>query len=110
MIDESWVLPVVMKYDGKPVVTSDGHIVYLFEELMKTATVERGLPSPVMSPTMKEEEKESCLMEKEKRFSNASVNGLLIAAGLGFVSSGCTFYVPVESTIVAPFFITVGQS
>jgi hypothetical protein len=34
VVDESWVLPVVIKFDGKPVVTADGHIVYQFEVTM----------------------------------------------------------------------------
>jgi hypothetical protein len=30
-VQESWILPVVLKFDGKPVVTENGNIVYQFE-------------------------------------------------------------------------------
>lgn len=30
-VRESWILPVVLKFDGKPVVTENGNIVYQFE-------------------------------------------------------------------------------
>ena len=33
-VRESWVLPVVLKFDGKPVVTENGNIVYQFEVCM----------------------------------------------------------------------------
>lgn len=36
MVDESWILPVIVKLGGSPSVTEEGDIVYVFPELMNT--------------------------------------------------------------------------
>lgn len=38
-VRESWVLPVVLKFDGKPVVTEKGNIVYQFEVRSSVASI-----------------------------------------------------------------------
>lgn len=37
IVDESWILPTLLRYNGRPTVTEDGHIVYIFDELMLSA-------------------------------------------------------------------------
>ena len=49
-VDESYVLPIVSQLGGEPVVTDDGEIVYVFEELQTSAsstptTASRSLPA-----------------------------------------------------------------
>eukprot|EP01036_Dinobryon_divergens_P032330 gene32330-41892_t len=74
-VRESWVLPVVLKFDGKPVVTENGNIVYQFEELLKTAGNQSpGKPVPL---------REGDVLETKIAFSKAETSQLYLAAGLG---------------------------
>ena len=39
---EDWVLPLLLQFNGEPVVTESGDLIYRFPELMETAAVEAG--------------------------------------------------------------------
>ena len=37
-VSESWMLPILLQFNGEPVVTDEGDLVYVFPELMATAS------------------------------------------------------------------------
>jgi hypothetical protein len=57
-VDESFVLPFVTQLNGEPQVTEDGDIVYIFPELMASAS---------KSPTSSMDSKEMARMRRESR-------------------------------------------
>ncbi|UWU51484.1 hypothetical protein APLC1_6444 [Limnospira platensis C1] len=71
---EDYMLPVLTRFNGQPEVSPEGQLVYHFPELQTTATQYR--PQPV--PTY--------LKENNWKFSNATSNQLMLAAGLGAVN------------------------
>merc|ERR1719424_2558694 len=38
LVDEQWVLPALVKLGGRPEVTDDGDIVYVFDDMLSTAS------------------------------------------------------------------------
>lgn len=44
-VDESYVLPVLARFNGMPEVDDAGQIQYVFPDLQQTATVSKGAPS-----------------------------------------------------------------
>eukprot|EP01039_Chlorochromonas_danica_P000375 gene375-407_t len=81
-VDESWLLPLVLKYNGNPVVSPRGHIVYRFDELMISPNLP---PTKAVKRNKKilDEDKDSVPMEQLQTFSSASGNQLLAAGMLG---------------------------
>lgn len=69
---ENYLLPVLVRFNGRPEVTPEGGIVYQFPDLQITATEEE-----------EEEEQVSYLKEKKWRFSRASSSQIMWAIGLG---------------------------
>ncbi|KAL7540748.1 hypothetical protein ACHAXR_012987 [Thalassiosira sp. AJA248-18] len=51
-VDESFVLPIVTQLDGEPQVTEDGDIVYIFPELMTSASSKSAAAASVSSKEM----------------------------------------------------------
>ncbi|MFO7030104.1 hypothetical protein B9T07_08650 [Limnospira fusiformis CCALA 023] len=71
---EDYMLPVLTRFNGQPEVSPQGQLVYHFPELQTTATKYRPQPVPAY------------LKENNWKFSNATSNQLMLAAGLGAVN------------------------
>jgi hypothetical protein len=74
--DESYVLPVLVQFNGVPQVSETGQIIYQFPDLQTTADASSKRP-----PTLK-----SILEEKIWSFSRASSTQVLWIAGLGVIN------------------------
>ena len=75
--DESFVLPVLLTYDGVPNVSPTGDIVYTFQELMVTAGMSDNTNSAVVADN---------IYEKKIPFSLAPSNLQFLAGALGLVN------------------------
>ena len=73
-IDEDNMLPILLRFDGYPEVSSIGDIVYRFPTLQKTATTQWQKAVP------------DYLQEFFWRFSRVKPEQLLLVAGLGFLN------------------------
>ncbi|NEP07423.1 MAG: hypothetical protein F6K25_05505 [Okeania sp. SIO2G4] len=71
---EEYILPVLIRFNGRPEVSSEGQIVYHFPELQATA---KGWNSQPISAFLK---------EKFWRFSEATSGQIMLATGLGAVN------------------------
>ncbi len=71
---EEYILPVLIRFNGRPEVSPDGQIVYHFPELQTTA---KGWYSQPISAYLK---------EKNWRFSEANSGQIMLATGLGAVN------------------------
>ena len=71
---EDFMLPVLARFNGKPVVSPEGEIVYHFPELQVTATQQRSRSVP------------SYLEELKWRFSAASSGQIMLSLGLGVLN------------------------
>lgn len=95
-VDESFVLPIVAQLGGEPVVTDDGDIVYVFDELTLStsnlSTTVKDIPpsATFSSPMAKEKEKimSDILLEREHRISVAPTSQIYRAAGFGILNLG----------------------
>ncbi len=76
--DEDYMLPVLLRFNGKPEVSHEGELVYHFPELQVRAAAS----SRVLNPTAKT----GYLKEKPWPFSRAESGQLAMAAGLGVVN------------------------
>lgn len=84
VVDESFMLPVLEKFGGRPEVTDDGDIVYVFPDLLNTASTGG---SVVGSNTDSSASTDlGYIEEKEYVFSKASSGQILGAAGLGVLN------------------------
>jgi hypothetical protein len=98
VVNEQWVLPVVLALGGVPEVTDAGDIVYLFDDLLSTATAQQedapslydasggsqGWPSFYSSSSSRSRSAASLAMvEEEVPFSRAPKTALYPAAALG---------------------------
>ncbi|EED89451.1 hypothetical protein THAPSDRAFT_263883 [Thalassiosira pseudonana CCMP1335] len=95
-VDESFVLPFVTQLNGEPQVTEDGDIVYIFPELMASAS--KSPTSSMDSKEMARMRREShvddptLLLEREYKFSLASSFQTVLAGLLGVVNLGGALY------------------
>ncbi|NET42006.1 hypothetical protein [Okeania sp. SIO2B3] len=71
---EEYILPVLIRFNGRPEVSSEGQIVYHFPELQATA---KGWNSQPISAFLK---------EKLWRFSEATSSQIMLATGFGAVN------------------------
>jgi len=71
---EDYMLPVLTRFNGQPVVSPEGQIVYHFPDLQTTASQRRSQP---VSPY---------LQELPWRFSAASSGQIMLSAGLGVLN------------------------
>ncbi len=71
---EAYMLPVLTRFNGRPEVSPEGHLVYHFPELQVTAAENR--PQPVAA----------YLKESLWQFSQATSGQIMLAAGLGLVN------------------------
>jgi len=74
--DEDYMIPVLSRFNGYPEVSPQGEIIYYFPELQVTAKDRR--PQNISSG--------GYLTEKLWRFSQASGNQIIMAAGLGVLN------------------------
>lgn len=72
---EDYMLPVLIRFDGRPEVSPDGEIVYHFPELQTTAREQSILSAPA-----------DYLREQLWRFSHASSGQIMMSLGLGAVN------------------------
>lgn len=83
-VDESFMLPVLEKFGGRPEVTDDGDIVYIFPDMLITATATGSAAATTVdgraTPDL------GYIEEKEYVFSKASSGQILGAAGLGVLN------------------------
>mmetsp|Transcript_2297 Transcript_2297/g.5477 ORF Transcript_2297/g.5477 Transcript_2297/m.5477 type:complete len:530 (-) Transcript_2297:107-1696(-) len=84
-VDESWVLSTLTRLNGRPEVTPDGQIVYVFDDLQTTAGKGRQGEKPP-----------AILEEAEVPFSLAEDDQLLLAGLLGAVNLGGAAYLGVQ--------------
>ena len=75
---ESFVLPVLQKFDGRPEVDELGNIVYSFPELQKTAASTR---------STSDVSRLGYLQEKKWKLTNASVGQVASAVGFGLINT-----------------------
>jgi hypothetical protein len=71
---EDYMLPVLTRFNGQPVVSPEGQIVYHFPELQIMASQRHSQPVP------------QYLQELKERFSAASSGQILLSAGLGVLN------------------------
>ncbi len=71
---EDYMLPVLTRFNGQPMVSPEGGIVYHFPELQTTASLRRRLRVP------------DYLEESKQRFSAASSGQIMLSAGLGVLN------------------------
>ncbi|MDT9340951.1 hypothetical protein VV11_016555 [Trichodesmium erythraeum 21-75] len=71
---EEYILPVLIRFNGRPEVSPDGQIVYHFPDLQTTAKQWHFEPVSTY------------LIEKKLRFSKANSNQIMLAIGLGAVN------------------------
>jgi hypothetical protein len=76
--DEDYMLPVLLRFNGKPEVSPEGDLVYHFPELQVRAAAS----SRTLNPTAQT----GYLQEKSWPFSRAESGQLVMAAGLGVVN------------------------
>jgi len=87
MVEEGFVLPIVSQLGGEPVVTDDGDIVYLFQDLQVSARGEDGdFDELVLGSDV------DYLEEKTVEFSRNPAIGNIATAGLGVVNLGGALY------------------
>ncbi|KAJ1428365.1 hypothetical protein B484DRAFT_449919, partial [Ochromonadaceae sp. CCMP2298] len=88
VVDEAYVLPSALQYQGQPAVSENGHIIYIFAELMRSA-----LSTP---PEQYQEARtwrgagnvDGALLEKEVPFSAAGTSLQAMALSLGILNLG----------------------
>ena len=81
VVNESFMLPVLLRLDGRPEVTEDGDIVYVFPSLLTTAAVDAaGVAAPGTT------ESAEVLQERPLVFSKASSLQIAGAIALGAVN------------------------
>ncbi|CAM9573727.1 unnamed protein product [Phaeothamnion confervicola] len=87
VVDENYVLPAVLALDGRPDVTEDGDIIYVFPELQKTAGAFGGGSAAIYGNTRGGDaalaKVDPWLEEQERPFSDASPGQQAAAAALG---------------------------
>eukprot|EP00850_Spirogloea_muscicola_P011054 SM000067S20331 [mRNA] locus=s67:471470:475533:+ [translate_table: standard] len=92
--DESYMLPVLQRLDGHPEVDEEGHILYRFPSLQRTAkdrgwfgALKRRLQGrPGEEPSEELEDQRPFLLEKQWKFSEAAGSQQALAIGLGAVN------------------------
>lgn len=78
LVDESDILPVLTRFGGKPEVTPDGEIIYVFPEFSNTARRVEYVGSNVATH----------LSERTEEFTKATGGQKALAIGLGIVNFG----------------------
>ncbi|MBZ0189778.1 MAG: hypothetical protein K8F91_26265, partial [Candidatus Obscuribacterales bacterium] len=94
--DEDGVLPVLVRFNGKPEVTEVGGIVYTFPELQVTTSEPK---MPDMSPA---------LSEWLYKFSNVSSDQMVpvyVVAGLNFIGAWILLFSPFMGTALMPLIL-----
>eukprot|EP00850_Spirogloea_muscicola_P002355 SM000009S23484 [mRNA] locus=s9:235986:240104:- [translate_table: standard] len=92
--DESYMLPVLQRLDGHPEVDEEGHILYRFPSLQRTAkdrgwfgALKRRLQGrPGEEPSEELEDQRPFFLEKQWKFSEAAGSQQALAIGLGAVN------------------------
>ncbi|KAJ1450133.1 hypothetical protein M885DRAFT_533223 [Pelagophyceae sp. CCMP2097] len=96
VVDESFVLQACTRLGGRPEVTSEGDIVYVFDDLQVTAGAEL------------EDEKISVLPEERQVFSEAAKFNQGLAAVLGFFNLGGAAYLGLQLASIPVGYKLVG--
>ncbi|CAN0847036.1 Uncharacterized protein At5g03900, chloroplastic [Linum grandiflorum] len=85
--DESYVLPVLLKFDGQPEIDDEGNIVYRFPSLQRTASSQRSGRKEYVGKSKRWAEwvggVQNYLEEKKLEFSKTSSSERAMVIGLG---------------------------
>ncbi|CAN1772120.1 Uncharacterized protein At5g03900, chloroplastic [Linum perenne] len=85
--DESYVLPVLLKFDGQPEIDDEGNIVYRFPSLQRTASSQRSGRKEYVGKSKRWAEwvggVQNYLEEKKLEFSKTSASERAMVIGLG---------------------------
>lgn len=87
IVDESWMLPILMRLNGRPEVTDDGDIVYVFDDMQVSG---QGDDDSLALSQL--DEQSEFLQERELEFSAAPQSNLFAAGALGVVNLGGVAY------------------
>jgi hypothetical protein len=95
-VDESWVLPITLKFGGVPAVTDSGDIIYTFPELDFTVLTESSIPAEAPGNIGRDRTHSDsanwgggplpALLEREVPFSVATESQVSIAGALGIAN------------------------
>ncbi|XP_025886484.1 uncharacterized protein At5g03900, chloroplastic isoform X2 [Solanum lycopersicum] len=83
--DESYILPVLLRFDGQPEVDEEGNILYRFPSLQRTATPQRSGRKEYVGKRWTDwvGQVERFLQEKKWQFSKTSSSERALVIGLG---------------------------
>lgn len=93
IVNESWVLPAVIKFGGEPAVTENGHIYYKFADLAATA----------LDPSEGSDEPPLAVVEQRTPLSRATNDQILMVAALGVANLGGVVYL--RRLLTSAFFL-----
>ncbi|XP_059292325.1 uncharacterized protein At5g03900, chloroplastic-like [Lycium ferocissimum] len=83
--DESYILPVLLRFDGQPEVDEEGNILYRFPSLQRTAAPQRSVRKEYVGKRWTDwvGQVERFLQEKKLQFSKTSSSERALVIGLG---------------------------
>ncbi|KAK6147202.1 hypothetical protein DH2020_018114 [Rehmannia glutinosa] len=99
MDDDSYILPVLLRFDGQPEVDEEGNILYRFPSLQRTAAPQRSGRKEYVGRKWAEwvGEVEKFFKEKKWQFSKTSASERAMVVGLGGLNFwGCNSWYHVE--------------
>lgn len=73
---EDYMLPVLLRFNGQPVVSKEGHLAYIFPDFQSSATEKQIVPML------------HYLLERPERFTNVRLGDIVLCIGLGTVNLG----------------------
>ncbi|XP_004305338.1 PREDICTED: uncharacterized protein At5g03900, chloroplastic-like [Fragaria vesca subsp. vesca] len=85
MDDETYILPVLLRYEGQPVIDEEGNILYQFPSLQRTASSQRSGRKEYVGRRWADfvGGVDKFFTEKKWEFSNTSISERALVAGLG---------------------------
>ncbi|KAM5559468.1 uncharacterized protein ABKV19_020898 [Rosa sericea] len=83
--DETYILPVLLRYEGQPVIDEEGNILYQFPSLQRTASSQRSGRKEYVGRRWTDfvGGVDKYFTEKKWQFSNTSISERALVAGLG---------------------------
>lgn len=88
LTDESYILPVLLRFDGQPEIDEEGNILYIFPSLQRTASSQRSGRKEYVGRRWADwvVGVEKFFQEKKWEFSKTSMNERAMVVGLGGVN------------------------
>ncbi|KAM1306054.1 hypothetical protein PS2_008533 [Malus domestica] len=83
--DETYILPVLLRYEGQPIIDEEGNILYKFPSLQRTASSQRSGRKEYVGRRWADfvGGVDKFFQEKKWQFSNTSISERAMVAGLG---------------------------